>query len=100
MLKIFARSARNDDPWFGIELGSRVRDTITGFTGIVIARSDFLSGCNQVCVQPSCEKENELNKPEWLDIERIEKVSESEVEYRSRLSGADVHLPTVSGRRA
>lgn len=35
-----------------ITLGSEVRDTITGFTGIVVARCEWLYGCVRITVQP------------------------------------------------
>lgn len=35
-----------------IELGDKVKCKITGFTGIVIARSDWLYGCVRFVVQP------------------------------------------------
>lgn len=35
-----------------IQLGTKVRDTITGVTGIVIARTEWLQGCARVTIQP------------------------------------------------
>lgn len=35
-----------------IELGNRVRDRITGFTGIATARYEYLNGCIRWCIQP------------------------------------------------
>jgi hypothetical protein len=35
-----------------VELGQRVKDTITGFEGIAIARTEWLYGCVRVTVQP------------------------------------------------
>jgi hypothetical protein len=37
---------------FKIELGSKVRDRITGFTGIVTARTEWIFGCIRYSVQP------------------------------------------------
>lgn len=34
-----------------IKLGSKVRDKITGYTGIAIGVTDWLSGCRRVTVQ-------------------------------------------------
>lgn len=36
-----------------IELGDKVRDKITGFTGIAVATSIWLYGCNRIVVQPT-----------------------------------------------
>jgi len=35
-----------------IQLGDRAVHAITGFTGIVVARVEYLTGCNQLCLQP------------------------------------------------
>ena len=35
-----------------MKLGSRVRDSITGFAGIAVSRTEYLYGCVQVGVQP------------------------------------------------
>ena len=37
---------------FKINLGAHVEDTLTGFTGIVAGRSDWLYGCRRYVVQP------------------------------------------------
>lgn len=34
-----------------IENGQEVRDTITGFTGIVVATTEWLNGCRRITVQ-------------------------------------------------
>ena len=34
-----------------IKLGQKVKDSITGYTGIVIARSEWLYGCIRITVQ-------------------------------------------------
>ena len=35
-----------------IALGSKVRDTVTGLTGIVVSRTEWLNGCARLGVQP------------------------------------------------
>lgn len=35
-----------------IALGDKATAAITGFTGIVTARVDYLTGCSQLCIQP------------------------------------------------
>ena len=42
-----------------IKLGQEVKDKVTGFTGIVVARTKYLNGCDRLSVQPKSEK-NEL----------------------------------------
>ena len=40
-----------------VELGDRVKDVITGMTGIVFGISDWLYGCRRITVQPEKEKD-------------------------------------------
>lgn len=35
-----------------ITLGCKAKDKITGFTGIVIAMTSWLNGCQRVTIQP------------------------------------------------
>jgi hypothetical protein len=56
-----------------IKLGSRVTDRITGFTGIAIARTDWLTGCVRFGVQS---EELHNGKPigaEWFDEDALVK---------------------------
>ncbi len=36
-----------------IELGWKVKDTITGFTGVAVAFYDYLHGCRRIEIQPT-----------------------------------------------
>jgi hypothetical protein len=36
---------------FKWEMGSEVKDKVTGFKGIVVCRSQYLTGCNRYAVQ-------------------------------------------------
>jgi len=34
-----------------INLGDQVKDPVSGFSGIVIAKTEYMNGCDRVCVQ-------------------------------------------------
>ena len=58
-----------------IKLGDRVRDSITGFEGIVIAYTKWLTGCDRLSVLPTeLKKDGGLVGDEVFDITRLEKV--------------------------
>ncbi|HEG43891.1 MAG TPA: hypothetical protein ENH94_07585 [Phycisphaerales bacterium] len=42
-----------------IELGSTVQDVVTGFTGIAVARFEFMYGCTRYSVLPKTKKGKE-----------------------------------------
>lgn len=98
-MKIFSRKSAENDGFSGIALGDRVKDTLTGFTGVVTGRAEYLTGCNQVYILPKSEKENEIKDGAWFDIERIEKLEDRVVEVSSRRTGADVPPPRAEGQR-
>jgi len=55
-----------------IELGSKVRDKITGFEGIAIARTTYLTGCDRYGIQPAGIFEGKTADAEWYDETRLE----------------------------
>lgn len=61
-----------------IKLGSRVRDTLTGFEGIATGRTTFLFGCVRVCIEsPELEKGETIEN--WFDEQRVETVKKKPV---------------------
>ncbi len=55
-----------------IKLGSRVRDTITGFEGILTSRTEYLYGCVRVGVEPTgLDKDGNIPETGHFDEQRI-----------------------------
>lgn len=52
---------------FAIELGVKVRSSITGFLGIVTSRAEHLNGCNRYWVQPKIDKDGKQPDGVWMD---------------------------------
>ena len=65
----FALDAKNQ-----IELGEKVRDIVTGFTGIAMARVEYLNGCVQFCVKPMAKKVDCMPDGHYIDIGQLERV--------------------------
>ena len=64
-------------PGAQVRLGDRVRDKLTGFTGIATAHIRNLTGCDGVWVQnedPTAEKES---RERHFDVMRLERVEEN-----------------------
>lgn len=56
-----------------IELGDRVRDRITKFTGIVVCKSEWVNGCVRLGVQKEEEKGSDFEKGlQTFDIQQLE----------------------------
>lgn len=55
-----------------IKLGDRVKEKVTGFSGIVTGISDFLTGCKRAGVQPEKLKDDgSVPDPSWFDIDHL-----------------------------
>jgi hypothetical protein len=74
-------------------LGDRVRDRITGFVGIVVGRSNHISGCDTMGIQPEALKDGAPQEVRWFDDLRVDLVDAGVVAPITRAavaaSGAD-----------
>lgn len=59
-----------------IKLGSRVRDSLTGFSGVATSRTEYLYGCVHVGITPTELKDGSPVKSEWFDEQRCELIEE------------------------
>jgi hypothetical protein len=54
-----------------IELGSKVKDLITGFTGIAVARDEWLYGCVRIGIKSQDLKDGKPIDIEWVDEPQV-----------------------------
>lgn len=60
-------------------LGDTIRDTITGFEGIVVGRAKLLGNGDRICIQPpSLDKDGQPQKQKWFDASHCELVKKLE----------------------
>lgn len=52
--------------------GKKAKDKITGFTGTITGKIEWMYGCNQYCIVPPVSKEGKLDGGEWFDEGRVE----------------------------
>ena len=82
------------------KVGERLRDKVSGFTGIAMSKVEYFSGCIQYLVDPE-----QLNKETnakmngvYFDLEQLEKVDDGLLEVREekKRPGGGMHdnLPT------
>lgn len=55
----------------GINCGDRVKDKITGFKGIVVAKTEWLNGCLRISVQPEELHEGKPMEQQTFDVEQL-----------------------------
>jgi len=54
-----------------IPLGSKVKDNVTGLTGIVTGRTEYINGCVQYIVKPPMGKNGKVPDAEYVDEEQL-----------------------------
>ena len=55
-----------------INLGDIAKDTITGFKGKVIAKTEWLNGCKRITIQSTKLKDGIPADPQTFDTEQVE----------------------------
>lgn len=73
-----------------IELGSKVKDKVTGYEGVATARTEWITGCVRYAVLPSTlTKDGATRTEEWFDEDRLEVTAKPTAKLRSvrRLGG-------------
>lgn len=55
-----------------IPLGAKVRDRISGFTGIAVVKLSFINGCDRYSLQGTVNKDNEIPETETFDEPDLE----------------------------
>lgn len=76
-----------------IKLGDTARDTITGFMGVCTARAVYITGCNQVFVQPKLDKDGKFVDGHWVDEDRLEAIAGPSVSLKVTNPGCDTPAP-------
>jgi hypothetical protein len=69
-----------------VELGSTVKDRITGLVGVVLGRTEYLTGCTHVGISPKkVDTKGGLPDWSWIDerrciVQKTPRISMSKVE--------------------
>ena len=61
-----------------VKTGWKVRDRITGYTGIVVARTEWLNKCVRCTVQSNNQKDGVPVDPQTFDQEQLEVLDKSD----------------------
>lgn len=76
-----------------IKLGDKVRDTVTGFSGIVIATTDWLHGCRRCLVQPDKLKDGKIIDSVYFDEPQLDIVASAKAKRGSTDTGGPMPAP-------
>ena len=75
-----------------IQLGDTVKDTITGITGIAVARINWIAGCDRIIVQPKAiKKGSELPDSFTLDEPLLKIIKRATRKKKKDNNGGPIH---------
>jgi hypothetical protein len=70
-----------------IKLGDKVKDSITGFTGIVTARTEWLNGCDRLGVQSQELHDGKPTDAQWFDVMQLELIEPAAIKAGLKENG-------------
>ena len=73
-----------------IKLGDTVKDRISGFTGTVVALTEWLNGCRRITIQPSQLHEGKPVETSTFDAEQVAKVESGPELSPTRTGGPSI----------
>ena len=80
---------------FKFKLGAHARDTFTGFSGRIVARIDYLTGCQKYNLLRSKVDKEGIEVTLWVDEYRLTEPGKKKAVAKKRPSGpAPKSLPT------
>lgn len=71
-----------------IDLGDKVKETITGFQGIVVSKIEYLNGCKRYQIQ-SVKLDAGKIVSEWADEEQVQILTKVKVKRALKKKGKD-----------
>lgn len=85
-----------------IRMGQKVRSIVSGFTGIVTGRVEYINGCVQYVVVPRVKEDGSTIDVQWIDEQNLEIVDEGITSYSGssalRAGGPQQHVPSATYR--
>jgi hypothetical protein len=66
-----------------VNLGDKVKDVVTGLTGIAVSKTHYLQGCARIAVQPQELKDGKPVEPSWFDEPQLEVIEVGAVKPKS-----------------
>lgn len=80
-----------------IKLGQQVRDVVTGYEGIAVAKVEYINGCVQFAVQPKA-TDGKLPESNYIDHQRLETIGAGPAMPSSDTGGVMRDVPPASFR--
>jgi len=76
------------------ELGTKVKDLVTGVTGICVVRSEHLNGCVQYGIRQNVSKDGKVPETYWADSQQLTKVDQGiAAKIKKTFTGGPIEVP-------
>ena len=69
------------------KLGQKAKDEITGFSGTITGKCEYLTGCTQYLLQPPIDKDGKFVDGRWIDEDRLRVTEEGLVSFAVQTKG-------------
>lgn len=79
-----------------MKLGDKVKDTVTGFTGIAVSKTEWLNGCTRFGVQDQKVRGGKVGEIHYFDQPQLVVVKPSVVQCGPRNTGGPIPTPQRS----
>jgi hypothetical protein len=76
-----------------INLGDKVKDTVTGFEGIVTCKTTWLNGCTRVGIQSDVLQDGKPIEVQWIDEPQLRVIESQKVSLGPRDTGGPIPTP-------
>ena len=70
-----------------VNLGDLVKDSVSGFKGIVVATHNYLNGCTRVSIQPPVDKDGKLPDALSFDEPQVEVIKPKKAKEDNHKTG-------------
>lgn len=79
---------------FEFLLGESVKEVVTGFSGVILGRTQYITGCTQYAVcNRGLDKEGKIPVWEWIDEKRLVRTGDKRLHLEAADAGPQQHPP-------
>ena len=79
-------------------LGKKIKDKVSGLSGVVVSVTIFLNGCIRVSIQPPIDKDGKMPSESWFDWQQVELLKTKKIKTNVSRTGGPQTTATPNMR--
>jgi hypothetical protein len=87
---------KKEKPDFKLNLGDEVKDIFTGFTGLIVCRTQWIHNCNTYGVKPKKLKDGVPQENQFFDEPQLEIIEKEVVKSKRDTGGPCSSVPCTA----